>query len=288
MNKNYIIAIVVGAVILYFVFSKKPEKKKNVEVEQEFDCPDGTNNTLYNCDCNGNVVDVCGVCGGGQTDPALCEGVVDDDGNPSGEEGTMTYDGRTYTTQVITYPNGDQLEWMTDNFKAMNSLYYITNPVGNTNNACCIYGMPENMQQGIVHNYFQEYGGLYNHNYARNSNNIPAVDGWRLPTETEFLSLLEMNDYQMDDLCSITGWDAQLGLEGTNQGLVNLQGGGFVKNLSGVTGSFISQRGYYLIEDDEYNAGIRKHVDFNPAETFFNVTSSSNFASIRLVRVPAP
>ena len=289
MNKNYIIAIVVGAVILYFVFSKKPENKKNIEVEQEFDCPDGTNlfikPELY-CDCDGNQLDVCDVCGGGQTDPALCEGVVDDDGNPSGEAGTMTYAGRTYTTQVITYANGDQLEWMTENFKGMNSTYYITNPVGNTNNACCIYGMPDDMQEGIAHNYFQDYGGMYNHNYARNPSNIPAVDGWRLPYQGEFDALLQMNDYQMDDLCSITGWE--VGIEGTNQGLVNLQGGGYIKNTTGNTGSYITQRGYYLCEANVYNAGDRRNIHFDPNSEGFTVNTNSNFASVRLVRVPSP
>jgi len=296
MNKNYIIAIVIGAVILYYVFSKKPQEKKNIEEEGEEEGEGEGNNTLickdmpsvpiHWCDCEANILDVCGECGGGQTDPALCGGVVDDDGNPSGEEGTMTYAGRTYTTQVITYADGTQLEWMTENFKGMNIDLYISNPVGNTNSACTMYNAPEDLEGGVQHNNFIDYGGLYNHNYGRSTNNIPAEDGWRLPTNYEFINLLSMNDYQMDDLCSITGWE--IGLEGTNQGLVNLQGGGYLKNLAGDSGSLITEQGTYLCENTVYSAGDRIHVALRPDTNAFSVSNSSNFASIRLVRVPAP
>lgn len=291
MNKNYIIAIVIGAVILYYVFSKKPQEKKNIEEEEgegnnTLICKDMPSVPIHWCDCEANILDVCGECGGGQTDPALCEGVVDDDGNPSGEEGTMTYAGRTYTTQVMTYADGTQLEWMTENFKGMNIDLYITDVVGNTNSACTMYNAPVDLQVGTQHNNFIDYGGLYNHNYARSSNNIPAEDGWRLPTDQEFVNLLNMNDYQMDDLCSITGWE--IGLEGTNQGLVNLQGGGYIKNIVGNTGTQITVEGYYLCENEVYSSGNRKHVALRPDVNAFGISDSSNFASVRLVRVPAP
>ena len=304
MKKEYIIILLVVGVGVYFFMKETPQKKQlsNNEDEQDViddgECSDGIvdecgvcngDGAIYecgctdvideNCDCDGNVLDACGECGGGQGNPSLCSGEV-------GDEGTMTWNGRDYTTQIVEYSDGTRLEWMTENAKAVDETYYSSIPSTSTSTRWGIYGLPENMQEAIQdpNGAFEKYGGLYNKNVA---GYLGAPQGWRLPTILEFQGLMSIEDefgylYNMNDLCSVEDWDE--GLEGSNESGMNFKGGGFypssnVANLSqdiGVKGVYVTNQG-----------SPRTRVVFDPNSDVLEVIETSALSSLRLVRIPS-
>lgn len=318
MKKEIIIVIVVLAIGAYFLFGKKKEEAITInndviddeeeeedEIEHILGCtdssacnekPDATlddGSCFYpdecgvcegggipdgDCDCNGAVLDVCNVCGGGDTDVNECGGGV-------GEENQMVFEGRVYSTQIVEYANGSQLEWMTENFRYVNSYYYFTTPPNSSNSAFGLYSWEDVPLGEIEENaYFQKYGILYNHNFILQNNHTP--DGWRLPSPEEFEGLLSIPNnlgtlFTINDLCSVDNWANE---GGTNESGMNFKAGG--RNTgSSATGLYQTGRALYLVEK---NGNQRRNISFGNTDTDFTVYNSNNICSVRLVRVPAP
>ena len=296
MKKEYLIILLVVGVGVYFFMKKTPQKKQlsnnqDPDVISVGDCPNGIvdecgvcdgDGAVYecgctdivdgDCDCDGNVIDACGDCGGGVTDQLLCESGVINEG-----EGTLTWANRDYATRVVQYPNGNRVEWMTENAKYVDELFYKAQPISGTNSAWTIYGFPENMQEAIAEagGNWEKYGGLYNYNLA----NSIKPSGWRMPTQQDFEGLLNIqdvweNDFVINDLCTVEDWNK--GLEGSNDSQMSFKGGGKAYSFS----EGLGEEAYYVLE----NSNPRKRVKFNPSSLEFEVIESTHLSSLRFVR----
>ena len=299
MKQGYIIAIVVGLILLYFVFSKPKQENIEVDIQPEV-CPDGNPIPEGACDCDGNLPDACGTCGGTVLDEQDCGSngdLFDDNGGVTGEDGSYTWNGRTYQTKVFIDSSGNELEWMTENFANLNEDdFFLVNNFTQSQEfggvpQCRVYGvLTGTMAQAMTKDAYATYGGLYNHayfspNYSGSSARFPIVDGWRLPTLEEWQNLSN-SEYGIYGLLSTDNWNA--GLEGDNQSMFDLRPCGYFNGYNGQsTFSTLASQGHYMTDQwDGNTGGFVKFSGGNSPMTF--VTASSRMAGVRLVRVPAP
>lgn len=294
MKQGYIIAIVVGVILLYFVFSKPKQKNIEVDIQPEV-CPDGNPIPEGTCDCDGNLPDACGTCGGTVLDEQDCGSngdLFDDNGGVTGEDGSYTWNGHTYQTKVFINSEGEELEWMTENFANLREQnFYIDNNFTNTDfqntPQCRVYGVVTGtMAQAMTKDAYSTYGGLYNHAYFNPTiqgavQRYPMQDGWRLPTEAEWLEM-NQQEYGVYGLLSTDYWNA--GLEGDNQSMFDLRPCGYFQGYNGgLTSWNLTTQGFYLME-----AQGRFLKTTGGQNDLTSTLNTGRCGGVRLVRVPAP
>tara|TARA_R100001129_G_scaffold48540_2_gene33415 strand:- start:3636 stop:4556 length:921 start_codon:yes stop_codon:yes gene_type:complete len=254
-------------------------------------CPDtGEPIPEGQCDCYGNVLDACNVCGGTALDESECGDdvglVIDDNGDATGESSSYTIGGRTYQTR--TYPtgeNGAYQEWFIENFAYVG---------GFLNNGIVVYGNNESQLTDIqAQENLEEYGALYSHDWLFGTVHPVLAqlgyDGWRIPTTNEYGNLLI--NHPMETLRSVSGWSA--GYEGSNDAFFNLKGGGFSPdgvNFSelGNFGTLVARFGGITSEDVYTNL----HTGLAPlsggetptAQNSFVQSAPFFYSSVRFIR----
>jgi len=189
-----------------------------------------------------------------------------------------TIGGRTYNTVAI-----DGREWITENLVWQPSgITYYSTPSGNwpanSNKACTYYNNDSTLG----------YGLLYNWNAASYLDGL-LTDGWRVPTKTDFLSLISAaRDGR--SIMSESGWYG--GGHGTNEYRFNGKPGGMVTGHP--SGSSVAGGSYTLSEreavfwcitasgkDDEK---LSLNLRYDRDEAFMNSGYPTHGMSIRLVR----